>query len=391
MSGLSAARDVLAESFSFSGRGTVFGESSAREKELNSRVARQDSATLPKDPVWEGAVRSPSISRRSSSQSMKKRKRDAPVGDLRTLGASASSLRRAQKDDGDDEVNFALVPKEQQIAPPRSDSIRMHSRNGLVLKGALPPGLTPSAQKLDQGDQAALHRISLIMESDREISTASLSPPVSGSTSASLSGRMKMDSRSKVNALGSPFKIPSALSSPSTYSQYTTSPFASPGKLSVPRSAGGRSNKSGKNDDGYESFLEDFDVIGPSSGSSRGGNSGYAGSGDSSFRAQVPKAITSPAFSPNTKLPSATGLTGFSRDSPKFAHAGQSTNFNLQHQRSPSGSSCYSQSVDGASLHSARHQSPRALGRKRSRRRSPSSIIANVGRSPEVNFNTQGL
>ncbi|KAL5478317.1 hypothetical protein ACEPAI_2501 [Sanghuangporus weigelae] len=310
VSGLSAARDVLAETFTFSARTAGFIEPSGKEKEIGNRMARQDSATLPKDAIWESSIRSPSVSRKSSTHSVKKRKLDTTALDLPPFEAFVLSSPFLRRDGENVEAKNEVMPKEQ--LPPRNDSIRGHRREGSLGMRRRPPGLTPSAQKLDHTDQAALHRVSRILETDAEVSNASVSQPASSLVNGSFPSPGKKDVQDKSDRfqLGSPFKLPSAVSTPSTYSKYTASPYSSPGKRPVlsPQDA-----SPGNLDPGYESFLEDFDFVGPSSGpSSRGGGrSGYAGSADSPYEAQMPMTAASMSSVHGLKSAPAGSSSGF--------------------------------------------------------------------------------
>ena len=369
VSGLSAARDVLGETFSFSARTTGFSESTGKEKEMGSRMARQDSATLPKDPVWENAIRTPSVSRKSSAQSVKKRRLDLPPFEAFVL---SSPLLRKDGETMEEKTGQVTLDK----LPPRNDSMKAHRREG-SLGVRPPPGLTPSAQKLDCADQAALHRISRIIETDAE---ASVSQPTSSSVNGSFPIPPQKDFRGKPDQfrLGSPFKLPSALSSPSTYSKYTASPHPSPGKRPAFSPHGATS---GVSDSGNESFLEDFEFVGPSSGpSSRGGRSGYAGSADSPYEAQVPMTAASMSSRNGLKSAPAAASAGFPRILVRHAP--------LTRIHSPGASSANSARDSPSSVYS----SPSAKGKERAilspefsrnhdRSGSISSISASVGKS----------
>ncbi|KAL5520648.1 hypothetical protein ACEPAF_2649 [Sanghuangporus sanghuang] len=379
VSGLSAARDVLAETFSFPARTAGFIEPSGKEKEIGNRMARQDSATLPKDAIWESAVRSPSVSRKSSTHSVKKRKLDTTALDLPPFEAFVLSSPFLHRDGENVEAKNEVMPKEQ--LPPRNDSMRGHRREGTLGMRRRPPGLTPSAQKLDYTDQVALHRISRILETDAEVSNASVSQPASSSVNSSFPSPGKKDIQDKLDQfqLGSPFKLPSALSTPSTYSKYTASLYSSPGKRLALSPQGA---SPGNPDPGYESFLEDFDFVGPSSGpSSRGGGrSGYAGSADSPYEAQVPMTAASMSSVHGLKSAPAASSSGFPkaplRHPPLVRMHSPETSSSNSIKDSPS--STYS-SPSGKGKGPAVF-SPRFL-RNRNRGGSVSSTSASVGKS----------
>lgn len=253
VSGVSAPRDIMSKSFSFSARtpatGLGFGDADSQgkrdsdflfAKEMGQRIARQDSATLPRDLVWESTQETKSVSHKSSSQSLKKRKRDAvisidPIPSLEALVASGSksiaklSLGKIL----DDEPSDPAVPT-------RKESLyRARARPPRV--NPIPRTTTPSTQKLDYNDQAALHRVSRILEGDTDAS--------SGITSPALSPANK-GLRSPNSAISSSKITPSTgATSPSLYSAYS-SPRPSPRKPSGPSSY--------KSDSDLDSFLEGF-------------------------------------------------------------------------------------------------------------------------------------
>lgn len=257
VSGVSAARDVLSKSFSFSARtpatGFGFGDATAQEKrdsdvafarEMGSRMARQDSATLPRDLVWESVPETKSISHKSSSQSLKKRKRDAvisvdPLPPLDSLASPKQDNRSAKSPTREIPNNGEQSPP---AAPARKDSLyRSRPRQQ---PRANPPSLPigPSVQKDDYIDQLARHRMSRIVEGDTDAS--------SGTASPALSPPLGKGFRKQKSSLGSPRTAPSTgATSPSMYSSFT-SPHHSPRKRSGPPSS--------RTDSDYESFLDGF-------------------------------------------------------------------------------------------------------------------------------------
>lgn len=259
VSGVSAARDALNKSFSFSARtpatGFGFEESVSQEKkdidlafakEMGHRMERQDSATLPRDVMWESAQETKSLSHKSSSQSLKKRKRDAvisinPLPPLEAFTSPKQDSRHVKTPIKESTRNDEQSPS---AAPTRKDSL-FRSRPRAPPRANPPPqAVSPSTQKLGYLDQLALSRMSRIAEGDTEASSGTGSPAFSPPSNRRF--------RKQKPSLSSPRTAPSTGgTSPSLYSNIS-SPHYSPGQKSGPPSS--------RTDSDLESFLEGFQI-----------------------------------------------------------------------------------------------------------------------------------
>ncbi|THH03253.1 hypothetical protein EW145_g6402 [Phellinidium pouzarii] len=187
--------------------------------------------------------------------------------------------------------------EEEDVRPslPRKDSIfRSRPRNARTVKIPLPPIVTPSTQKLAFQEQAVLHRVSRITEADAEVSSEAASP--------SLSGSSNQYSRPKNEALASSAPLSSAdASSPSEYSKYSCSPYASPSKQSAPPSS--------RTDYEYASFLDDFQFA----SQSPSGKKRHPGDLFSPVSSGVPMTATSATSSSTPASGSGSRSSGFPR------------------------------------------------------------------------------
>lgn len=374
ISGVSTARDVFSKSFSFSTRPSNV-ETPVRE--LNQRMVRQDSATLPRDVNWDGAAQPMEVVSRSSSRSMKRRKRDAaaagvlPPPDAFVVPAREPRVEQSQRD-----VEVEDLP----APPPRKDSV---PRANVRTLHASPPSVTPSALKLSRTEQAALHRVSRIAETNAEASIVSAIPP-----SGQYEGLKISDARH-----ASPQVVSSALSSPSVYSKHSASRSSSPARSQRYASTSVHPSKMD-----YESFLDDFQVISPVSFSRRGQEPG----GHASSTVQVPATVASTANGSMSGSASGSGSVSGSSGSP---HLPASSNSSHARRFGPYSATSHSETTTigsplasagsrsdgyspktGSGRGSSRHEHGRA---NRSRNGSNASIGCNATSSSK-NTSTQG-
>ncbi|KAI5121597.1 hypothetical protein M0805_009468 [Coniferiporia weirii] len=404
ISGTSAARDVLLKSFSFSARtpGLQFGfgdppvrerrdtdgdgDAGEREGEERAMMMRQDSATLPRDAVWEGTTKSPAtISRKSSAHSISRRRRIAaavaaaaavaepPLPSIKASDISASASAREPRVTQKTKKGEEPEKEEKRPVPPRKDSVfRPRPRNAGVGHPP-PPVMNPSSQKLGYEEQVALHRISRITEGDVEgssVGTGSPPPPLSGSSSREPLGRVRSGSA----GLGSPAATPSvAASSPSKYSKYSSSssPNPSPGNMSMSGVPSSRTT-----DYDQESFLDDFQFTSPGSGSQQHSQSssppvksrrqaGYSVGPFSPFGMGVPMTAASTASGSMSPSMSVLG-SGSGMGSPGFLYASARSSPAPARQFSPNSNSNSNAGSSSSPSSRAPHSDVSAKGSARS-------------------------
>lgn len=278
VSGISAAREVITKSFSFSARATAFGNDvsdiGVGTSSGSNRPLRQDSATLPRDGLWDivdTCFTSLPLSRKNSSNSSKRkrgtRESDKDISNEQTTSTVPAPIKPSvflirhpgTEVTEDPKYNYEeKAVKESLSAPPLPNaSLRRINLRNVPTDGFMNSSTQASIQ---------LHRISRITEGDAEQTSASLSPPASSSIySTPDSGSISTGDKSRVKGkgeekiLGSPFTSVSALSSPSKYSKYTQSPDL----RSIQASPGNFTNrKNGKTEwvkekTSYDSLFED--------------------------------------------------------------------------------------------------------------------------------------
>ena len=263
VSGISVACDAIGKSFSFSARPSAgFQEGSTPGRDLGHRMTRQDSATLPKDFDWLNAAPATSSTQRHRSVERKKSLERKSVERKRSLERKKStrSLKRERRDVVVDEQVVAggsiYIPEDDDKASSSSLQRRPSGPRHRTSVG-IPPIATPSTQKLHYEDQAALHRISRIVENDGEASVTIVPTPERSAASTSSDKRTPITPplRSKT----------SKASLPSVYSVPSPRSDENQGYDNVRKSSMD-----------YESFWEDFQFVSPTSQRGQGHQRGYS-------------------------------------------------------------------------------------------------------------------
>ena len=223
ISGMSEARNALASSIAFDSRtpaSSIYGW--GQEGEGRRRTNRQDSATLPKESVWETVPRSNPVSRKSSARSMKRRRRELGSLELPPLEA-LPSLNFL-------DVNVTLAETREAPAlapPPRTDSIQDRAAYETVGGSPQPrhqPGM--AMPSMCSSGHRPIHRVHPV--------DIPMTPPMTGLTTATIA----------------------TVSTPSKYSTSLGSASLSPAKVTTPSSATSAPSSASQD---KRSLLEDLD------------------------------------------------------------------------------------------------------------------------------------
>lgn len=324
VSGMSLTRDVFSKTFSFSARQTSTAEGFS-SRETSVHITRQDSATLPRDLPWSNiALRSSgsshphrSLESKKSERSLRRLRHEAAAIALAAATIEPLPIKSRSPVPEMQEKRQLLTPVEPSSGSPtltrKPSGPRARSREFAIASPRPPPMTTPSAQKLNRADQAALHRISLIPEADGEATSPGTPAQVVSSKRPAAANEVVPVVVDSATAASTPSNYSSKYSqSPQLDTLNMAAPHTQETEVAMAVKALNSDVENSKVD--YESFLEDFRFGSPVSVSYRpqafspfpvtAASSG-SGIGSSSGSSSVPGTATSPGYVfPSSSSPS---------------------------------------------------------------------------------------